>query len=690
MKTMPPDNPIRNCLKHLAHAMSPVILACCLASQAQAQWTYSPWTGDADSGITSASPYTVAVNCGGPAATVNGVAFQASATSGANFSLGGGITSWGPGGSPNISGGSLTLALGFFYNGTPRTVTLTNLTPGATYETSLFSFGWEASGRSQTFASGSDSIVVDQDFYGNQNGIRIAYTFVADSSGSKVLTITPGPGGNGGSFHMCALANRQVSAGSPQAKILVFGPGATIGPVSANAAAISWTVPYGSNPVALSPTFTTDPAATCTVGGILAASGSTQDFTNPVHYIVKASDFATSGKTTDYTVTVTVTPASPACDITSFGINVAGSSAVITDIDFTTGTVDWRVPYGTPVATLAPSYTLSAGATCTRPNPGIPTPALSTTTPVPYLIHAEDGFTTKTYDVTVTVAPPPPGGVTGLALWLDASAPDTMTLDGSTVNEWRDKLGSTAKMTRANGAPTVVASGIGTIPTVHFTSGSSMGDGVNHAAPVTIFYVSRQTGGSNARVLSATGNNWLLGYHGGQRDRCYFEGWVCGEGDGIGGSSDTNPHLYTATIGGSGQNSTVWAEGVQIASNQNGTQGPNNLNLGSSSFNEYSDCDISEVLVYHRILNSTELGAVGEYLTLRSRLHGAHLHKPCGLGAGCRLGCVKRCRTRCRSRNGDLHGHDRPVQRQALRARGSGTNAVMPFMVSGRGGRAAP
>ncbi|MCF7730934.1 MAG: hypothetical protein K9N23_04565, partial [Akkermansiaceae bacterium] len=65
---------------------------------------------------------------------------------------------------------------------------------------------------------------------------------------------------------------------------------------------------------------------------------------------------------------------------------------------------------------------------------------------------------------------------TGLTLHLDASDSSTMTLDGSTVNEWRDKNGSAAKMTRDNGAPTVVASGIGGLPTVHFTNGSSMGD----------------------------------------------------------------------------------------------------------------------------------------------------------------------------------------------------------------------
>ena len=174
MQTLHSDNPIRDYLKRLAHAISPVIVACCLASQAQAQWTYSPWTNDADSGITSAFPYTVAVNCAGAATTVNGVAFQAfqaSATSGTNFSIGGAVVNY-TGATPNITGNSLALASSFIYDGIPRTLTLTNLTPGVAYETSLFSFGWEASDRSQTFTSGSDSIVLDQDLYGNRNGIR--------------------------------------------------------------------------------------------------------------------------------------------------------------------------------------------------------------------------------------------------------------------------------------------------------------------------------------------------------------------------------------------------------------------------------------------------------------------------------------------------------------------------------------
>ena len=173
-------------------------------------WARYAWTGDANSGITNASPYTVAMNCNGAAVSVNGVAFEGSALSGANFALGGDVYGWGPDGSPNVTGNSLTLANCFLYGGNPRTVTLQNLTPGATYETSLFAFGFDTAGtaRSHTFASGGNSIVLDQNFYGQHNGIRITYTFVASSS-AKVLTITPV---GDGTFHLSALANRMVAA----------------------------------------------------------------------------------------------------------------------------------------------------------------------------------------------------------------------------------------------------------------------------------------------------------------------------------------------------------------------------------------------------------------------------------------------------------------------------------------------
>jgi hypothetical protein len=338
----------------------------------------------------------------------------------------------------------------------------------------------------------------------------------ADAANLYVLWVDDN--GNNGGDGWYGFDDVSFAKAVPAANILTFGPGATIGPVSANAAAISWTVASGSDPAALSPDFTLSPGATCEVLGNPVVSGSTQNFTSPVHYIVYSSDYVAAppaGKTTDYTV-------------------------------------------------------------------------------------------------TVTVIPPSPGGVTDLALWLDASDSSTMTIDGTTVTEWRDKKGSAAKMTTQAGTPTLVASGIGGIPTVSCNTSSWMNDGVNHGTPVTVFYVSRQTGGANNRVLSSSNNNWLLGYWSGKKGNAYFDGNVFLDGN---GNADTAPHLYAATIPGSGQNSTFWAEGEELASNQGGTTGPNNLQLnGWEGGNENSNCEISEVLVYHRVLNSNELEKVGGYL----------------------------------------------------------------------------
>lgn len=239
-------------------------------------WRYASWTGDADSGIDSAFDYSVAVDCGGGGATVNGVPFQAHATSGTNFLIGGGVAA--TSGSSNISGTSKALADNFIYNGSPRTVTLSNLTPGVMYETSFFAYGWDASGRTQTFAAGGDTLSLDQDAYGQNNGIRIWYTFVADASGSKTFTITP----TGiGTFHLSALANRQAT--SSKCDLLALSWGSNDATISGTNVALA--VPNRIVLTNLNPTFTASTNAT-----VFPPSGSLRDFTTPQSYTVTAQD----------------------------------------------------------------------------------------------------------------------------------------------------------------------------------------------------------------------------------------------------------------------------------------------------------------------------------------------------------------------------------------------------------------
>ena len=106
------------------------------------------------------------------------------------------------------------------------------------------------------------------------------------------------------------------------------------------------------------------------------------------------------GEINKYTVTVYHTPVSTACDILTFG--PAGNRAVIDGTNIT-----WTVPFGTPLAPLAPEYTVSqyfGGSATGSPLSGT-APDFSTNNPATYTILAQDGFTSKTYHVTVNFYP---------------------------------------------------------------------------------------------------------------------------------------------------------------------------------------------------------------------------------------------------------------------------------------------
>jgi hypothetical protein len=177
-------------------------------------WTYNAWTDDVSTGLDSNATYTVAVNLGDTnAATVRGVYFQANAMVGTNYSIGGEVAYYPGSPTGNISGTGLVLAYNFIY-GNNRTVTLSKLTPGATYKTSFFSLGFDSDLqiRNQTFAGSGIGAELNPNVYGLHRGIIINLTFIADNTGTVEFTINPNNGDN--TFHLYALANRLVSTSS--------------------------------------------------------------------------------------------------------------------------------------------------------------------------------------------------------------------------------------------------------------------------------------------------------------------------------------------------------------------------------------------------------------------------------------------------------------------------------------------
>ena len=327
-------------------------------------------------------------------------------------------------------------------------------------------------------------------------------------------------------------------SGTPAADIYAFGPGATIGPVAANAAAISWTVPYGTNVTSLAPTYTLSAGATCN-----KASGSTQNFTSPVHYIVQASDFATSGKTTDYTVTVAVTPASSAKNILAFGpgATISGTS------------IAWFVPFGTDVTTLAPTYSVSTFASADVSFPS--GTARNFTTPQTYTITAQD-TTTQIYTVTVTVAPNETTliwNVAGNGAW-----------DTSTAN-WKGQSSGLASLFY-NGKNVIFDNAAG--GTITLGSGLLPASTTVSAAAGTYAF-SGSLGGTGSLTKSNGGTLYLDGTN------TYTGGTLISAGVVSCALSNTSP------LGGAGSVNVTVQSGAAVAFNRNQITGTLTLNGGS-------------------------------------------------------------------------------------------------------------
>jgi len=147
---------------------------------------------------------------------------------------------------------------------------------------------------------------------------------------------------------------------------------------------IAVVVPFGTAVTELRPTINVNPGAS-----VSPVSGVAQNFTSPVTYTVTAPD----GTTTDtYIVTVISAAASSAADITVFNIPGQISSTI------TGNAIAVVVPHGTSVTALVPHITTSPGASVS-PVSGV---AQNFTSPVAYIVTAQDGTTTQNYTVTVT------------------------------------------------------------------------------------------------------------------------------------------------------------------------------------------------------------------------------------------------------------------------------------------------
>jgi hypothetical protein len=182
-------------------------------------WSYAAWNDDASSGVVvSPTNYTHAYRFGDSSiAKIYGVNFIGipgfSPSSNGVFSTTGLSTVSGLD-SNNVTGASSLLAQRFVYGGSPESITLSGLVVGNSYVTTIYSVGYDTNGaRAATFSVGNDRLTVNQDQFGNDNGIRVSYNFTANST-ANTITYTP-LAAQAETFHTYGFANYQVPQPPP-------------------------------------------------------------------------------------------------------------------------------------------------------------------------------------------------------------------------------------------------------------------------------------------------------------------------------------------------------------------------------------------------------------------------------------------------------------------------------------------
>jgi protocatechuate 3,4-dioxygenase beta subunit len=213
--------------------------------------------------------------------------------------------------------------------------------------------------------------------------------------------------------------------------------------------------------------------------------------------------------------------------------------------------------------------------------------------------------------------------------WL--SSLDFTLASGATISNWIDRTalpgfggdGIAHNFTQATVSkyPTYQTSILNGKPVVNFTasSGQTLVNSTNFSSPYTIVYLSRQTGGSNQRVLSGLGDNFLAGYWGGGRDQLYDDATIRLSGGNP--PSDTAWRIYTAS--GNSSIAKLWNNGIEVASAGGNWSGPSGISLnGQQAASEFSDAQIAEVLVFNTYLSDSDRNSVQNYLNQKFGVHG--------------------------------------------------------------------
>ncbi len=208
---------------------------------------------------------------------------------------------------------------------------------------------------------------------------------------------------------------------------------------------------------------------------------------------------------------------------------------------------------------------------------------------------------------------------TSAAIWLDATDGSTINTSGGGVTSVTNKgtLGATGNFTAPAGNEPTLAfeASMGGNQVIRFDALTAPGpdqltNALNFPDNVTVAYIGRLAGTANQRLLSATGNNWLLGPWGGAGETAFFtNGFLYNSS-----TADTNPRFHIGTIAAGGA-AAYYANGSLLGTGSG--VGPNALRLGGGYLaggTEFASGDIGELFVFNGVLTDTQRQSLDSYI----------------------------------------------------------------------------
>ena len=227
------------------------------------------------------------------------------------------------------------------------------------------------------------------------------------------------------------------------------------------------------------------------------------------------------------------------------------------------------------------------------------------------LVMCLDASNNKSYPTDLPVK-------NGLVMWMDASDDTTFSYSsGTTVSQWRDKSGFNYHMVPVSAGPTRNAF-LNSRKVLAFTTVQQIwNSSINLVTSAyTVFCVTRLSGTTPSRVLSTqytgnTGGNWLLGHWGGYVNQYFAEGWIAYAAY----AADNTWRMYMGDWGGpSNDIADAFSNGTSIRNQPSADASAGPLGLGINISSEVSTCEAAEIVVFNRLLSTTERKQVHTYL----------------------------------------------------------------------------